>query len=108
MSASSKADKKCTGYARAGKATAMEIGLYSEAQEMLQCPRLDIRRRELCEKTMIEKIAFGDCLSCHLTLTRENEHRHNVRNFEQFSSFKCRTDRFGYSFSPSMINVLNK
>jgi hypothetical protein len=78
VSASSQADKKCTGYARAGKATAMEIGLYSEAQEMLQCPRLDIRRRELCEKTMIEKIAFGDCLSCHLTLTRENEHRHNV------------------------------
>ncbi|CAB4010558.1 Hypothetical predicted protein [Paramuricea clavata] len=31
---------------------------YGEAQEMLQCPRLDIRRDELCEKTM-KNIAFG-------------------------------------------------
>ena len=51
-------------------------GCYSEPQEILQCPRLDIRRSELCEKT-IKKIALGGRLSCHLTLTRENEHRYN-------------------------------
>ena len=41
------------------------------------------------------------------TLTRENEHGYNLRNFEQFSSFKCRTDRFSNSFFPSMISVFN-
>ncbi|CAB4038243.1 Hypothetical predicted protein [Paramuricea clavata] len=46
---------------------------YGEAQEMLQCPRLDIRRGELCEKTM-KNIALGSRLSFHLTLTSENEH----------------------------------
>ena len=71
---------------------------YGEAQEILQCPRLDIRRGELCEKTM-KKIALGSRLSSHLTLTSENE---------QFASFKCRTDRFSNSFFPSMISVLNK
>ena len=80
---------------------------YGEAQEMLQCPRLDIRRGELCEKTM-KNIALGSRLSSHLTLTSENEHVYNLRNFKQFASFKCRTDRFGNSFFPSMISVLNK
>ena len=46
---------------------------YGEAQEIVQCPRLDIRRGELCEKTM-KKIALGSRLSSHLTLTSENEH----------------------------------
>ena len=45
---------------------------YGEAQEMLQCPRLDIRRGELCEKTM-KNIALGSRLSSHLTLTSEND-----------------------------------
>ncbi len=80
---------------------------YGEAQEMLQCPRLDIRRGKLCEKIM-KKITFDGRLSRHLTLTRKNEHGYNLRNVEQFSSFKCRTDRFGNSFFPSMISVLNK
>ena len=80
---------------------------YSEAQEILQCPKLDVRRSALCEKT-IKKIALGGRLSCHLTLTRENEQRYNLRNFNQFSSIKCRTDRFNNSFFPSMISVLNK
>ncbi|CAB4023173.1 Hypothetical predicted protein [Paramuricea clavata] len=80
---------------------------YGEAQEMLQCPRLDIRRGELCEKT-IKNIALGSRLSSHLTLTSENEHVYDLRNFKQFASFKCRTDRFGNSFFPSMISVLNK
>ena len=74
---------------------------------MLQCPRLDIRRGELCEKTM-KNIALGSRLSSHLTLTSENEHVYNLRNFKQFASFKCRTDRLGNSFFPSMISVLNK
>ncbi len=80
---------------------------YGEAQEILQCPRLDIRRGELCEKTM-KKIALGSRLFSHLTLTSENEHGYNLRNFKQFASFKCRTDRFSNSFFPSMISVLNK
>jgi hypothetical protein len=78
----------------------------SEPQEMLQCPWLDIRRSELCEKTM-KKIVLGGRLSCHLTLTRENGYNgYNLRNFEQLSSFKCRTDRFGNTFFPSMIKCL--
>ena len=75
---------------------------YGEAQEILQCPRLDIRRGKLCEKTM-KKIALGSRLSSHLTLTSENEHGYNLRNFKKFASFKCRTDRFSNSFFPSMI-----
>ncbi len=80
---------------------------YGEAHEILQCLRLDIRRGELCEKTM-KKIALGSRLSSHLTLTSENEHGYNLRNFKQFASFKCRTDRFSNSFFPRMISVLNK
>ena len=38
---------------------------YGEAQEMLQCPSLDIRRGKLCEKTM-KKIALDGRLSRHL------------------------------------------
>ena len=67
---------------------------------------LDIRRNELCEKTM-KKIALGEHISRYLDVMRENEHGYNLRNFNQFTFLKCRTDRFGNSFFPSMINVLN-
>ena len=35
------------------------------------------------------------------------KHVYNLRNFNKFTFLKCRTDRFGNSFFPSMINVLN-
>ena len=80
---------------------------YSEALVALQCPRLDKRRTDLCERT-IKKIVSGGRLSCHITQTRENAHEYNLRNIANFSSFACRTDRFNNSFFPSMIRVLNK
>ncbi len=51
---------------------------YGEAQKMLQCLSLDIRRGKLCEKTM-KKIALDGRLSRHLTTTRENKHGYNFQ-----------------------------
>ena len=73
---------------------------------LLKCSRLDVRRNKLCEKTM-KKIALGDRIPRYLDVMRENEHLYNLRNFNQFTFLKYRTDRFGNSFFPSMINVLN-
>ena len=55
----------------------------------------------------MKKIALGDRISRYLDVMRENEHLYNLRNFNQFTFLKYRTDRFGNSFFPSMINVLN-
>ena len=77
---------------------------YCDALEMLKCHRLDIRRNELCEKTM-KKIALGERILRYLDVMRENEHVYNLRNFNQFTLLKCRTYRFGNSFFPSMINA---
>ena len=66
---------------------------------MLKCHRLDIRRNELCEKTM-KKIALGERILRYLDVVRENEHVYNSRNCNQFTLLKCRTDRFGNSFFP--------
>ena len=79
---------------------------YCDALELLKCSRLDVRRNKLCEKTM-KKIALGDRIPRYLDVMRENEHLYNLRNFNQFTFLKYRTDRFGNSFFPSMINVLN-
>ena len=73
---------------------------------MLKCRRLDIRRNELCEKTM-KKIALGERISCYLDVMRENVDAYKLRNFNQFTLLKCRIDRFGNSFFPSTINALN-
>ena len=78
---------------------------YREALSRLHCSRLDERRDALCERT-IKKITDGNRLSHLLPQTRENVN-YDLRNCNNWSSFKCRTDHFQKSFFPSMIRVLN-
>ena len=67
---------------------------HGEAQEMLLCPRLDIRRGKLCKKTM-KKIALYGRISRHLTMTRENEHGYNLKNVEQMNSLLLNVELIG-------------
>jgi hypothetical protein len=53
----------------------------------------------LASHTILPQINKAVAYRVIITLTRENEYGYNLKNFEQFSSFKCRTDRFGNSFS---------
>ncbi len=69
---------------------------YQESLSELHCPRLDDRRATLCKRTF-EKITDGNRLSYLLPLPRENV-TYNLRNFNNFLSSKCRTDRFKNSF----------
>ena len=78
---------------------------YREALSRLHCSRLDERRDALCERT-IKKITDGNRLFYLLPQTRENVN-YDLRNANNWSLFKCRTDRFQKSFFPSMIRVLN-
>jgi hypothetical protein len=78
---------------------------YREALSQRHCSRLDERRDALCERT-IKKITDGNRLFYLLPQTRENVN-YDLGNANNWSLFKCRTDRFEKSFSPSMIRVLN-
>jgi hypothetical protein len=53
-----------------------------------------------------KKITDGNRLSYFSPQTRENVN-YDLCNSNNWSLFKCRTDRFQKSFSPSMIRVLN-
>ena len=65
---------------------------YREALSELHCSRLNERRDALCERT-IKKITDGNRLSHLLPQTRENVN-YDLRNCNNWSSFKWRTDHF--------------
>ena len=70
---------------------------YNEILETLGCARLDERRSELCQKTLL-KIAKGGPLSQHLPEMRNSVHDHQTRFANKYTTFKCRTKRLRRSF----------
>ena len=79
---------------------------YKEALKYLGCPRLDQRRNDLCMNTI--KISGGGPLSKYLPQTRACAHDYPTRNRNNYSTFRCRTERFQRSFFPSSITKLNE
>ena len=76
----------------------VEFHLVNRAWGELDCSRLNERRYVLCEST-IKKITDGYRPSHLLPQTGENVD-YDLRNFNNWASFKCRTDRFQKSFFP--------
>ena len=52
---------------------------YSRARELAECPRLDVRRNDLCIRTL-KKIDGKGPLSKHLTMTRVSAQGRTMRN----------------------------
>ena len=75
---------------------------YAEALSISRCSRLDDRRHSICQNTF-QKIA-KPCSKLHhlLPSTRGNVHGRSLRNNNQLSFPKCRTERFKNSFIPAM------
>ena len=61
---------------------------YNEMHETPGCARLDERRSELCQKTLL-KIAKGGSLSQHLPEMRNSVHDHQTRFANKYTTFKC-------------------
>lgn len=75
---------------------------YADALQNAQCPRLDIRRQELCTKSF-KKISDSSSRLHHLLPpTRVAAHGRALRNKDCISLPKCRTDRYKRSFIPAM------
>ena len=79
---------------------------YSRACELAECPRLDVRRNDLCIRTL-KKIDGKGPLSKHLTMTRVSAHGRTMRNNTHRTLYKCRTERLKRSFFPSAIISFN-
>ena len=75
---------------------------YAEALSISRCSRLDDRRHSICQNTF-HKIA-KPCSKLHhlLPSPRGNVHERSLRNDNQLSFPKCRTERFKNSFIPAM------
>ncbi|CAB3998779.1 RNA-directed DNA polymerase from mobile element jockey, partial [Paramuricea clavata] len=75
---------------------------YAEALSISRCSRLDDRRQSICQNTL-QKIANPCSKLYHLLpSTRGNVHGRSLRNNNQLSLPKCRTERFKNSFIPAM------
>ncbi|CAB4035122.1 RNA-directed DNA polymerase from mobile element jockey, partial [Paramuricea clavata] len=73
---------------------------YAEALSISRCSRLDDRRQSICQNTL-QKIANPCSKLYHLLpSTRGNVHGRSLRNNNQLSLPKCRTERFKNSFIP--------
>ena len=74
----------------------------SIALSISRCSRLDDRRHSICQNTF-QKIAKPCSKLRHLLpSTRGNVHERSLRNNNQLSFPKCRTERFKNSFIPAM------
>ena len=80
---------------------------YDEALVIANCERLHIRREKICINTLRKIITQGP-LKEHVLQTRETAHHYNIRNLQDISLYKCRTERFKNSFFPSTIAEINK
>ena len=66
---------------------------YDEALVIASCDRLDIRRKKICMKTLRKIITQGR-LKEHVLQTRETAQRFDIRNSQNISLYKCRTECF--------------
>jgi hypothetical protein len=79
---------------------------YAEALFISRCSRLDDRRHSICQNTL-QKIAKPCSKLYHLLpSTRGNVHGRSLRNNNQLSLPKCRTERFKNSFIPAMCYIV--
>ena len=79
---------------------------YSRACELAECPRLDVRRNDLCIRTL-KKIDGKGPLSKHLTMTRVSAHGRTMRNNTHRTLYKCTTERLKRRFFPGAIISFN-
>ena len=76
--------------------------LYPDLHYIVHCPRLDVRRQEICLQTF--KICDPGCRLHHLIPPiRSNAHGRTLRNNNCVSLPNCRTDRLKQSFVPTML-----
>ena len=76
---------------------------YVDVLEIAHCPRLDVRRQEICLQTF-KKICDPGCRLHHLIPPiRSNAHGRTLRNNNCVSLPNCRTDRLKQSFVPTML-----
>ena len=79
---------------------------YKEALQLASCPRLDTRREDLCVKTLMS-ISKGGHLTQYMTQTRACAHNYPIRTSNNWTLYKCRTERFKNSFFPNTISTAN-
>ena len=79
---------------------------YKEALIQLGCSRLDERREQLCLDTL-EKIPMEGPLSKHVPLTRASSNEYQLKNSNNLTLIKCRTERYRRSFFSSTVALYN-
>ena len=74
---------------------------YDERLNDLRLPLLLDRRDSLCYKFYKSVLANNSSLTN--LFPKRNDHRYSLRNPRTFSLFKCKTQRFKYSFLPYAV-----
>ena len=76
---------------------------YDEALVIINCERFDITRKKIFIKSLRKIITQGP-----LKEHRENVHYYIIRNSQDISLYKCRTEYFKSIFLPSTIAEMSK
>ena len=80
---------------------------YDEALQLANCTRLSDRRNEICINTLQKIAKRAGPLVEHVTQSRACAQQYYIRNLNNLSLCKCRTERFKNSFFPRAIVELN-
>ena len=80
---------------------------YDEALQLANCTRLSDRRNEICINTLQKIAKRAGPLVEHVTQSRACAQQYYIRNLNNLSLYKCRTERFKNSFFPRAIVELN-
>ncbi len=80
---------------------------YDEALQLANCTRLGDKRNETCINTLLKIAKRAGTLVEHETQSRACAQQYYIRNLNNLSLYKCRTERFKNSFFPRAIVELN-
>ena len=80
---------------------------YDEALQLANCTRLSDRRNEICINTLQKIAKRAGPLVEHVTQSRACAQQYYIRNLNNLSLYKCRTERFKNSFFPRAIVEVN-
>ena len=80
---------------------------YDEALQLANCTSLSDRRNEICINTLQKIAKRAGPLVEHVTQSRACAQQYYIRNLNNLSLYKCRTERFKNSFFPRAIVELN-
>ena len=80
---------------------------YDEALQLANCTRLSDRRNETCINTLPKIAKRAGPLVEHVTQSRACAQQYYIRNLNNLSLYKCRTERFKNSLFPRAIVELN-